>query len=250
METWLTFAIKRPGPIVKTGYPGAEWRTLAEIEGEVKHSAEGSYSAAMGELDKLTRQASWHFTVCQDGNLYQHYPLESITWHAGLPGDRRQDTSLIGNLALVGVEHEGGGPNTPGEPLTEPQLQATLRLTREIRRLCPSVGAPALRKNLWEHNWLSQTSCPSGRIPWPKFLEEEDMTPEEVRAIVIDTILNADFAWGEGGKLSIMEKVKQVRDSLKAHADIPHGGAVPVLKVTWPGATVSIPPVTVDVEKA
>ena len=45
-----------------------------------------------------------------------------------------------------------------------------------------------MRVNLWEHNWLTQTSCPSGRIPWDRLIADlqggDEMDPDEVRAIV------------------------------------------------------------------
>ena len=179
-ETWLPFAVRLDGPRNKTGYPSIADRTLAQIEGEVDHSTEGPLTAALGELQKLTRQASWHFTVPKSGPPLQHYPLESIAWHTGLPGDRSIDTSLIGNLTLIGIEHV----DWPDDTLNDNQLYWSVELTKTFRLLCPQVAAhpPTLRVNLWEHNWLSSTSCPSGLIPWPKklaALEEEEMTPEE-----------------------------------------------------------------------
>lgn len=165
-ETWLPWCVKRPGPASKQGYPGIPSRTLAQIEGEVKHSAEGSLAATFAVLDNERRIASWHFTLAQNGLVYQHYPLEAITWHAGLPGDRRQDTSLIGNLTLIGEEHEG----VVGEPLTHAQLASSIRLSEDVRRLSLGANPPLLRKNLFEHNWLSATNCPSGRIPWEKII--------------------------------------------------------------------------------
>lgn len=183
-ETWLALAIRRPGPAWKQGYISAPSRTLEQIEGKVKHSAEGSLAGLFAVLDSTERQASWHFSHAQDGRLYQHYPLEAICWHAGLPGDRRLDTSLIGNATLIGEEHEGGGPGNYGEPLTEAQYQSSLYVSKEVRRLCPHVAAspPTLRRDLWEHGWLSNTSCPSGRIPWTRLiadLEGNDMTEEQ-----------------------------------------------------------------------
>ena len=163
-DTWLPWCIKRPGPAQKQGYAGAPTRSLSEIEGFVQHSAEGSLAALFGELDNPLRQASWHFSIAFDGKVYQHYPLEAVLWHCGLPGDRRQDTSLIGNITLIGKEHEGGGPEFPGQPLTEIQYQSSVRVDRDVIALCPGIGAPALRVNQWEHGWLSATSCPSGRI--------------------------------------------------------------------------------------
>lgn len=173
--TWLPFAVRRPGPVQKQGYPHVLGRSLDQIEGEVKHSTEGPLAAALGELDKLTRQASWTFTLPKEDPPLQHYPLEAITWHSGLPGDRKADTSLIGNLTLVGLEHV----DYPDNKLSANQVHWTTEITKAIRRLCPRVAAnpPTLRVNLWEHNWLSPTSCPSGLIPWQRIIEglEDDM---------------------------------------------------------------------------
>ena len=179
--TWLSFCARRPGPSWKIGY-GTGDRTLAQIEGVVDHSMEGSISGAYSVLDG-SAQSSWTFSIPKVGEPVQHYPLEKITWHAGLPGDRRQDTSLIGNLTLVGKEHEG----IAGEPWTENQIYWSARIDVALRVLCPAFGAnpPTLRLNQWEHNWLSATSCPSGRNPWnAKFAlinkwEENDMNDKD-----------------------------------------------------------------------
>ena len=159
---WLSFCARRPGPGWKTGY-GTGDRTLAQIEGVVDHSMEGSMAGAYSVLDG-PRQSSWTFSIPKVGEPVQHYPLEKITWHCGLPGDRRTDTSLIGNLTLVGKEHEG----VAGEPWTENQIFWSAKIDVALRHLCPTFGAnpPTLRKNMWAHRWLSATSCPSGRNPW------------------------------------------------------------------------------------
>ena len=183
--TWLSFCARRPGPSWKTGY-GTGDRTLAQIEGVVDHNAEGSISGLYSVLDG-PRQASWTFSIPKVGEPIQHYPLEKITWHAGLPGDRRHDTSLIGNLTLVGKEHEG----VAGEPWTENQLHWSAKIDVALRALCPSFGKnpPTLRLNMWEHRWLSATSCPSGRNPWnAKFALisslEDKMTDAEFLAML------------------------------------------------------------------
>jgi hypothetical protein len=180
--TWLSFCARRPGPGWKQGY-GTGDRTLAQIEGVVDHSMEGSQAGAYSVLDGPA-QSSWTFSLPKFSEPVQHYRLEKITWHAGLPGDRRHDTSLIGNLTLVGKEHEGKA----GEPWTENQVYWSAKIDVALRELCPAFGAnpPTLRKNMWEHRWLSATSCPSGRNPWhAKFalinewelepIEEDDM---------------------------------------------------------------------------
>ena len=182
-STWFATAIRRRGPAWKTGYPGIATRTLDGIEGEVKHSAEGSLAGTLAVLDSGS-YSSWTFTIAKDGRTFQHYPLEFISWHAGLPGDRRTDTSLIGNLTLIGIEHEG----VAGESLTQEQVAATIALSRWIREMCPHLTSqpPTLRVNLWEHRWLTPTSCPSGRIPWNAIIaalkEEDDMpTLDEIK---------------------------------------------------------------------
>lgn len=253
MDTWLPFCVKRPGPDWKQGYPNVSRRTLAEIEGEVDHSMEGYRGGAYAVLDGPI-QSSWTFSIYRSGPPEQHYPLESITWHAGLPGDRRTDTSLIGNLTLVGKEHEG-----IREDLTPSQLDWSLKITQAIRGLAPHIGTPALRVNLFEHNWLTSTSCPSGRIPWQVFLQEDEMT-EADWARMAGLIRGAVLAIGTGQMNSGMKNgdpdwtppmdLKDVMDKLAAverTVNRLQAGTAPK-KVLFPGATIKISPVDMPVE--
>src|SRR3990167_2211492 len=152
-ETWLALCIRRDGPEWKGGYNGALWRPSQNIEGEVNHSTEGPLDATLRELFKPDRHASWHFTIPKEGPPLQHYPLEWIAWHCGLPGDRSFDTSLIGNITLVGKEHV----DWPDNQLNDNQLYWSAEIGKAIRQLCPRFAAnpPTLRVNEWEHNWLS-----------------------------------------------------------------------------------------------
>ncbi len=136
---------------------------MVQIEGAVDHSMEGSLAGAYSVLDGPA-QSSWTFSIPKVGEPVQHYSLEKIPWHAGLPGDRRHDTSLIGNLTLIGKEHEG----VAGETWTENQIFWSAKIDVACRALCPAFGAnrPTRRLNMWEHRELSATSCPSGRNPW------------------------------------------------------------------------------------
>jgi hypothetical protein len=184
---WLDWCVWLPGPVQKTGYGDTHSRTAEEVEGEVKHSMEGYHVGAISRLmtpynpDDRYTWASWHFSIPKYGFPWQHYPIfgpHSICWHCGLPGDRRRDTSLVGNLTLVGIEHE----DAPDDLLNDNQVYWTARISAAIRRLCPHAGArpPALRVNLWEHRWLAPTECPSGLIPWREVIQllgpqEDDM---------------------------------------------------------------------------
>jgi hypothetical protein len=192
-ETWLPWCERIDGPRWKQGYPGIPNRTLNDIEGEVKHSAEGPFSALLAEINHATRTASWTFSIREDGHTVQHYPLEAITWHCGVEGDFDTITDLIGNLTLAGEEYAG----KKGTALTASQNNASLRISRDIRRLTPTGLLPAeLKVNLWEHGWLSVTSCPNDRVDWPLHLaalnlKEIELTEEQLRAIFIDVLENA-----------------------------------------------------------
>jgi hypothetical protein len=196
-ETWLDFAIRRDAPVSKQGYSGAPQRTLEDIEGEVKHSTEGPLLAAFGELDKLERRASWTFTIDADGTVYQHFPLESITWHCGVLGDRSADTSLIGNLTLVGEEHVDRIGGVQLAELTAAATISSIRVSLAIRRLCPKVAAhPAtLRLNEWEHGWLSWTACPSGLIPWDEIIPALNESPQQEESDMKLIVLTTSRSW-------------------------------------------------------
>ena len=166
-STWLPWCERSDGPLWKQGYGAAANRTLNDIKGDVKHSAEGSYSALLAEINNPNRTASWTFSMRKDGHTVQHYPLESITWHCG---------NMQGNIDYVGIEHAGKGSTGP---LTVAQELATIRISKWLREhTAAGDQPPAERVNLWEHNWLSpSTSCPSGRVPWPTIiaaLQEEE----------------------------------------------------------------------------
>ena len=176
MDQWFPGAIVRPGPAWKSGYTNYSGRVG---KGAVVHSAEGYLSGAMGVLDSQARK-SWGAFLAKDGQVYQHYELQAITWHAGFDA----------NIALFGIETEG----VAGEPLTDGQLAtliAFLRWQRE-QEVWPEVSRAS---TLREHNEFMSTSCPSGRIPWERVIEglEEWPTVDE-KAMVYACVSAAQFA--------------------------------------------------------
>src|SRR6266581_2111107 len=110
---WCPFAVRHDGPAVKAG-------GLRSSKGAVLHSAEGPLAASFAILARTSAarpedwQKSWHFTVAQDGAVFQHYPLQVVTWHAGPKA----------NPLYAGIEHEG----VAGEVLAAVQLEASARL--------------------------------------------------------------------------------------------------------------------------
>lgn len=159
-------AIWLPGPPAKQNY-GA-YPSPQNKEGFVLHSAEGSLAGTLAELMKPEREASWHFTISYTGTVYQHYDIRAVCWHCGLAGDADTLTAAIGNVALIGIEHEG----VAGQMLTAQQVGATIELQKWCYSVLSTLKAPALRSSHWEHGWLSGTSCPSGRIPWAIIITE------------------------------------------------------------------------------
>ena len=110
-------AIWRPGPVSKQGYDAL---TINFVKGVVCHSMVGYFAGAMAELDKLERRASWHFSVLQDGRVFQHYDTLAITWHCG---------SVYWNARLIGIEHEGGfAPHN--EPFIAVQEDSSVKLVK------------------------------------------------------------------------------------------------------------------------
>ena len=150
-------AIWSPGPAGNI-YAGAN-----PAQGVVCHSVEGNYSDAYTPIDTMReRQVSWHFTIMQDGSVWQHYALSARCWHSGGRG----------NFSAIGIEHEG----RKGEPLTPLQLAASVRLVRWIAEQGGwRMGRDNPGRTLWEHHEISGTSCPNGRIPWHAYTQEDEM---------------------------------------------------------------------------
>lgn len=152
------------GPADKAGYPGI---AVNECRGVICHSMVGSASAALARLVSDDR-ASWAFSVLQDGTVLQHYESNAVCWHAG---------SAVWNGRLIGIEHEGGALGNVSERLTDAQRAASVAL---VRWLGQAHGFRLIRdglaKTLYEHNETGYpTACPSGRIPWPAYTEDDEM---------------------------------------------------------------------------
>ena len=191
-------AVWLAGPLAKRGYPG---RGVSHLKtGIVLHSAEGPAGVL---LDLIANgPLSWHFSVMKDGVVYQHYDYDDVCWHAG---------NRKANEELIGCEHEGKA----GEPLTPAQLAASVLLTRWL--LSELALEPLRGATLHEHNevvgWITPnagpTQCPSGRIPWERYTQEDDMTLAELEARIaaleqwreeLAPKIDADWAWREEHK--------------------------------------------------
>ena len=166
----------RPGPSKKQGYPGV---TSRAGKGAVLHSMEGSLAAALGELDRPERQASWHFSNPRVGRLLQHYEVEAVAWHAG----------PVANKLYVGIEHEG----IAGQPLTSDQVTNDVGLLKWLSGQEQWPGF-ARYQTLFEHNEFMATACPSGRIPWAEVIARLTQTPAHILTPQQSLRLNLAFA--------------------------------------------------------
>ena len=87
-------------------------------------------------------QKSWHFTVGRGGELFQHYPIELVTWHAGPKA----------NPFYVGVEHEG----VAGEVLEKAGVLPELEREGETAELDPE-SQERLEKI---RDWVNELNLP------------------------------------------------------------------------------------------
>lgn len=168
-DLWYPGAHIYNGPAIKTtGRP-------FDAHGVTMHSMTGRFDVAMQMLQDVSRNArghysnpvSWHFSIKKNGTIYQHYPLNVGTWHSG---------TAWGNDNTASIEHEGGPPSYPSEPLTGAQLASSIDLVHWIlarKGLTPSRGT-----TIFGHGDMGATLCPSGRIPFDRYVINTAPAPQ------------------------------------------------------------------------
>jgi hypothetical protein len=175
VEMWYPKAVVAPGPSWKV------WPEINKVQGIINHSMDGWYWYAYGHIIQGATQLSWHFSIKKSGTVVQHYPLGASCWHAG---SRRL------NGLFIGVEHEG----LASDPLTEEQIVSSVELNRWIAEQGQFTMTRDNPRNLWEHGELSNTACPSGRIPWARYTYTPPVAPELLNNFV-GTRRTGDGAW-------------------------------------------------------
>lgn len=164
-DGWFDWARREEGPPHKVVGP------RNTCSGYVPHSAVGFYGGWKSRLFGPD-EVSVHGWIGYDGTVTQHYPLTACCWGSGSP---------FPNCNFIAFENEGGPPGNESEPLTEPQIEANVRIIRELAQWAGwtgfrrPTGPNDVTANLYEHNecrrWGSTaTACPSGRIPWDEIL--------------------------------------------------------------------------------
>ncbi len=174
-------AIWVPSP--NFGYPRSTHGQLASNiqkanrAGEFWHSIVGTLAAAKWRFLNMSEEASAHFLFPKIGAPTQMVDSDDAAWHSG---------NYLANLHFHGFEFEGGAPGNYSEPLTDNQVEWGIKVTRWLRETHNSPKIYVRRETLWEHNEVQATSCPSGRIPWARLINEweDDIDKAEVERIV------------------------------------------------------------------
>ena len=118
-ELWCPFAIRLDGPASKVGYQDEAGNRILETHDKVGidyHTMEYESTPEWNDAKTLYnalhsgREASWILSICSMFGaawLYQHYPLNAVTWAQG----------YLGNLWLIGIETESKDKHkfTPAE---------------------------------------------------------------------------------------------------------------------------------------
>ena len=160
MELWYPDAVRRDGPMEKTGYSGIPVR---DGRGLVMHSMEGYMHSALDILDDVNIDSSWHFSNPKEGPLLQHYAIDVVAWHG---------TSRGANRRFGGCENEG----MVGQPLTRSQINNNVGLMVWMAKNDVQPWPGFIRGDtLFEHKemiWFGSpaTACPSDRIPWEELI--------------------------------------------------------------------------------
>ncbi len=155
--------------------------------GEFWHSQQGRQAVAIAMFQNPLLQVSAHFLFPKVGKPVQMVDSNDAAWHAAghikndpLPGG--PGVGSVANLFFHGFEFEGGPPGNLSEPLTANQVAWGVRVTLWLREAHKSRRIYVLKETEWQHNWVTATACPSGRIPWARILgmlklpaEEDDM---------------------------------------------------------------------------
>jgi len=181
-----------PEAVRHDGHPEKVYAGENLCLGAILHSMEGWMASALRNLERIERRASWPFSIDLQGAVYQHYPLNAPTWHAG---------NTKGNRETVGIEFEG-----IRDQFNDAQVSSAIRLLSWISDQC---GWGGFDGRLFEHNQWYATQCPSGRVPWER---------------IKSTSEGASPVWGDDVDIRPLDQAESIAALNKAAAV--HGKAI------------------------
>lgn len=154
------------GPLPGSNYmPGRQGRPISLI---VDHWMVTTTAGADSHFHNPNAGVSAHYGVSQDGRIVQWVKDEDTAYHCG-----HWNT----NLESIGIEHECG----PEVPPTEAMYAASAGLHAALAArygIALEVGVTVV-----PHKSVSPTQCP-GTLDLARLVQEEDVTPEQVKEIV------------------------------------------------------------------
>lgn len=152
--------------------PGRNGRKILAI---VCHITAGLMPGCLSWLRNPKAQASAHYLVTKQGQIYQMVRDHDMAWHAGFVNKPHWDLydGTNPNRYTLGVEFE----NLSGGELRVPQYLAGVQL---ISMLCKKHGIPIDTKHIIGHyriDGVNRPNDPGPQFPWAKIfkdLREED----------------------------------------------------------------------------
>lgn len=230
-------------------------------EAVILHIMAGHASTARQWASEGHYGASFHFTVARDGSVMQHLDFEDGGYHAGITAAQAKVSPPIWHLwkgpdvnvnhYTIGIEHEG----FPGEDWPEPQRLASRDLcywlaprlnipTPDQDTMVAGALGPGDRYLLHypPHAAIDRINRPNDfdtlvrRAAFYQWLKQggDDLTPDEVRAIVreeIGKIVDDDVD-------DRLRKVMGAREAMRRLASHPK---VAVVEAAWAGAIAAVP---------
>jgi N-acetyl-anhydromuramyl-L-alanine amidase AmpD len=149
-------------------------RSGNSIIGICSHQTAGQFPGCLNWLCNSQVQASAHYVISRDGQIFQTVKDEDTAWHAGAVNN--PNWSLYDgtnpNKVLIGIEHEcypsvGGDGN-----LTDIQYEATLWLHKQLIK---KWNIPVDRDHLIGHyqiDSVNRINCPGSAFPWDKLISD------------------------------------------------------------------------------
>lgn len=133
LAEWVPWKPTAGAPAESVGLPTAYYGRNVPIA-VVLHIMQGYQRTARSWALQGFYPKSWHFSVGRDGSVMQHLDLVDGGYHAGITAAKAaaypptwplwRGAAVNVNFYTIGIEHEGFA----GEPFTEAQTQASIRL--------------------------------------------------------------------------------------------------------------------------
>lgn len=146
----------------------------------VNHITSGNYPGCLSWMQNPKAQASAHYLVTKQGQIFQLVKDEDTSWHAGAVNKPTWPlyNGTNPNYYTIGIEHEGFDGN-----LTDAQYQATLWLHRH---LIQKWNIPVDRDHIIGHyriDSVNRPNCPGPKFPWDRLFNDlkgggEDMSKD------------------------------------------------------------------------